>query len=261
MPALTQLLRRALVCLMLTAAVLNPAIAGAQDIRVWVYHNFPPFIVDEDRRTGLSYDLAALLTERSDGRYRFIVSVLPRQRLNLKIADDVPGIVLWANPAWFGDAEQTRFGWTAPVLNDRNDVISAAQVQLEYDGPQSLAGQTLVGVEGHRYPGVDSLVDDGVVTRVDVTSEEAVLHFIASARGDVAIIASSAARYYVRAMALDGAVHFSEPVHSQYQRSILVQPQLEPVRDYIDQALAQIRVTEQWRGIADAYGLPPEQLP
>ena len=55
MPALKQLLRRAVVCLMLIAAVLNPAIAGAQDIRVWVYHNFPPFIVDEDQQIGRAH--------------------------------------------------------------------------------------------------------------------------------------------------------------------------------------------------------------
>ncbi|MEP3056133.1 hypothetical protein [Ascidiaceihabitans sp.] len=51
--------------------------AQAETVRVWVYHNFPPFVIDVDNQSGLSYDFARELTVRSDGQYDFVVEVLP----------------------------------------------------------------------------------------------------------------------------------------------------------------------------------------
>ncbi len=78
----------------------------ADTIKVWTYHEFPPFIVNEQAQTGLSYDLVELLTERSGGEHEFRLQVAPRERLNNRLKVKEPGIVLWVNPNWFDDTEQ-----------------------------------------------------------------------------------------------------------------------------------------------------------
>ncbi|CAN0323438.1 unnamed protein product, partial [Chrysoparadoxa australica] len=57
-----------LALLVLWTTIWSTGRASAHDITMWVYHNFPPFVVDEDSRTGMSFDLAQMLTDRSEGR-------------------------------------------------------------------------------------------------------------------------------------------------------------------------------------------------
>ncbi|WP_147106166.1 hypothetical protein [Tateyamaria sp. syn59] len=233
----------------------------AEDVSVWVYHNYPPFIVDIAEERGLSYDLARLLTDASDGAFQFNVMVLPRQRLNQRLQGDMPGLVMWANPAWFGDTGRTTFLWTDPVLRDRNVVISPAEEAFEYDGPKSLTGMTMVGVRGHRYPGVDSLVRAGLVERVDMRSERSLVQFIASSRGRVAIVADSAVRYFVNELGLGDAVHVAEQAHSTYQRFILVQPQLQAVHTFLENTVPGIAGSSVWAEKIAGYGLQESATP
>ncbi|WP_299691587.1 transporter substrate-binding domain-containing protein [uncultured Tateyamaria sp.] len=241
--------------LALCASLVTHGKAAAEDVPMWVYHNFPPYVVNEDLREGISFELADMLTAMSDGKYQFNVVVMPRKRLNNRIADGAPGMVLWANPAWFGDSDRTRFLWSAPVLNDQNDVISPTEVSFQYDGPGSLDGRMLVGVTGHRYPGVDGMIETGSVERIDVNAEDALVRFIASGRGEVAIVAQSAARYFVQKHELGEAVHFSGTPHSSYQRHILFQPELAPVHAYVQDALTRLQQSPDWAAAVDRYAL------
>ena len=234
--------------------------ASARDVSVWVYHNFPPYIVDMGREEGISFDLVRYLNDRADGAFTFHVEVLPRLRLNYRLNLEVPGIVLWANPAWFGDKEQTRYLWTSPILADSNVVISPRNSAFEYAGPDSLANMSLVGVRGHSYPGVDDLVADGRVVRFDVSAENHLMHFIATGRGDVAIIADSAARYHVKRYGLEDAVHFSETPHSRYSRNILVQPQLEDVHVFLQDTLPNLIASKDWSATVRSYGVQSDPL-
>ncbi|APX11796.1 transporter substrate-binding domain-containing protein [Tateyamaria omphalii] len=243
--------------LVLTALLVlsGPSRVWADDVSVWIYHNYPPFIIDIAEERGLSYDLARLLTDASDGAFQFNVMVLPRQRLNQRLGAGQPGLVMWVNPAWFGDTERTAFRWTDSILSDRNVVISPMEAPFEYHGPRSLTGMTLVGVRGHRYQDVDGLVGDGLVERVDLRSERNLVQFIASNRGRVAIVADSAVQYFVQDLALGDAVHVAEQPHSQYQRYILVQPQLSAAHDFLEEAVPVIMASPAWADVVERYGL------
>ncbi len=235
--------------------------ASAEDVDVWVYHNFPPYVVDGDSREGLSFDLADKLTEMSGGAYTFNVLVMPRERLNARMDAGQSGIVLWANPAWFGDQNKTRFHWTAPVISDRNDVISPVEVSFRYTGAESLRGTTLVGISGHRYPGVDDMIDNGDLERVDVSSEDALVRFVASGRGSVAIVAHSAATYYVRSLGLLDEVHFSDKPHSRYQRYILVPSDMDDLATFLQSSIAELNSQEAWKETVLSYGVNEDLLP
>ncbi|MBY5932191.1 transporter substrate-binding domain-containing protein [Tateyamaria omphalii] len=229
--------------------------ASAEEVSVWIYHNFPPFIVNIKQERGLSYDLARLLTQKSDGQFRFRAMVLPRQRLNQRLEAGHQGMVMWANPAWFDDATRTRFLWTDPILSDRNVVISPMEVAFEYDGPRSLTGMTMVGVRGHRYQDVDRLIDYDLVKRVDMRSERSLVQFIASGRGRVAIVAQSAAQYFVQELGLRDAVHVSERPHSSYRRYIMVQPQQTELYSFLLEAVPQLSESAEWAKILERYGV------
>ncbi|MEP3947320.1 hypothetical protein [Ascidiaceihabitans sp.] len=98
--------------------------AQAETVRVWVYNNFPPFVIDVDTQSGLSYDFARELTVRSDGQFDCVVEVLPRARLNRQMADGAEGTVFWANPVWFGGKEETKYLWSSKFTSDSSVVMS-----------------------------------------------------------------------------------------------------------------------------------------
>lgn len=246
--------------LFVVVTFVGPTKALAEDVSVWVYHDFPPFVVDKSAGAGLSFALADMLTQTAEGQFRFEVEVLPRPRLNQRLWAGERGIVLWVNPAWFGDIDQSRYLWSDAVLFDRNVVVSPRNTVFQYDGPRSLIGHPFVGIRGHSYTGVDPLVISGQVTRKNLSTEEALMRFIASGRGQVAIIADTAARYFVKALALEDSVHFSKQAHSRYERKVLVHPELTAVYDFLREALPKVTRTKEWQVRATAYGLRTDQL-
>ena len=128
----------------------NPArSAEARVVTIWIYHQFPPFITDTASGSGFSYDLARQLGKTSDRRYKFRVEAVTRERLNHLLAEGNEGLVLWANPAWFGDHQKQRYVWSDPLFLDHNDVISPRAAPIDYDSPASLNTLKLAGVRGH----------------------------------------------------------------------------------------------------------------
>lgn len=233
--------------------ILTVSAAFAEVVPVWIYHATPPFVVDEQKKTGLSYDLANLLTERSEGRFEFHVEVLPRVRLDKRLSSDVPGIVFWANNVWFGDKDKNQYLWSSAIMQDENAVISPASKPLEYESAGSLIGKDFVGVSGHHYQHVDALVKQGKINRMDVISQEAALLSIASGHTDVSILANCTAIYYSKNLGLGEKIHFSSNPHSYHQRHILVQPQLQAVFGFIEKFAIESADNAQWQALLENY--------
>ena len=229
--------------------------AWAETVSVWVYHDFPPYIVNADTKHGMSYDLAHLLSEMSNGKFQFEVEVLPRERLNQRIISGDPGIVLWVNNAWFGDKDKTKFLWSEPILHDQNAVISPADFPFDYKEPQTLLGMELICVRGHHYEGVEPLIQQGAVTRIDMNAEGHLIQYIASGRGRVAIVANSAAQYFVRELNLRDKIYFSPKSHSTYERYILVQPQMKALDAFLEAAMLELQQENTWGTVLGIYGL------
>lgn len=230
----------------------------ANAIPVWTYHAFPPFIINEQTETGLSYDLAALLTAKSEGKHQFKVEVLPRNRLDENLSSDDQGIVFWVNKAWFGDMDETKYLWSSALLSDSNSVISRSSNPVSYESADSLVGMSLVGVRGHHYKDMDELVKQNKVIRLNVSSEEAAIRFIASGRADVTIQSHSSAKYFANSLDLENKLHFSENPQSRYNRHILVQPQLQEVYKYIENFVTNLPANTKWNKLLEKYELSLE---
>lgn len=238
--------------------ILTVSAAHAEVVSVWIYHATPPFVVDQAKKTGLSYDLAKLLTERSEGRYDFHVEVLPRVRLDERLSSGDPGIVFWANNVWFGDKDKSRYLWSSAIMQDENAVISPVSDPLEYDNADSLIGKDFVGVRGHHYQYIDALVRQGDINRLDVISQEAALLSIASGHTDVSILANCTAVYYSKNLKLGDKIHFSSNPHTHYQRHILVQPQLRTVFAFVEEFATELADNAQWQVLLENYQITLE---
>lgn len=237
---------------------LLPLVCVAQKrVEVWTYHVSPPFIIDETR--GLSRALVTLLNvdPRNGGRFHFDLRPLPRKRVDQRLADDRPGVLLWATPR-FLSAEQTgRARWSPPLLRDQQDFVSLPDMPFEYDGPTSLRGMQLGGVLGHHYPDLDAEIASGAIRRQDVRSDLQNLQKLLSGRIHTLLIPRSTLLYYRKERKLGDLYVSAVPLY-QFTRHLLITDTLgKPATEYLEDFVATLPDNLEWQILLFRYGLEP----
>ncbi|WP_210398228.1 hypothetical protein [Motiliproteus sediminis] len=199
--------RRFSLATLCTLLLLSPlARAEAETIQLLSYHDHPPFVTGPGQ--GLTYDIAEQLNAIAVGEFHFDVTLVPRSRLNLMLKDWIAGkcpnshcnsswVVPWVNPKWgFIKGDSDNYLWQ-PLLEDANLMISNASRPLAYQSPESLRGLTLGGMRGHKYLGIDDLVNAGAITRIDGNHERDNLLKLIHGRIDVTLLPRSTTDYFL----------------------------------------------------------------
>lgn len=226
-----------------------------QRIEVWTYHLSPPFVVEG--RKGLSAAFVELLNEEPANRqrFRFELIELPRKRLDLRLADNRPGVLLWVAPHFLSPEQAARGQWTRPLLGDQQNVISRSQQPIDYWGPESLHGLAFGGLLGHLYAGLDADVALGRIRREDVASDLQNLEKVSSGRVDAALVPRSTLLYYRKAKRFDGLYIAPTALYS-FRRHLLITPSLgAPATDYVRQVVEKLPRNPRWLALLDRYGL------
>lgn len=181
---------------------------AAETIHVYTYHIHPPFVTGDG--VGQTFSLTSQLQAFAGGTYDFKVSQVPRSRLNMLLKSWVNGeckdkgnpacddswILLWVNQQWgFGGDPQGNFNWVG-IAEDSNSIISLQSAKVVYENPASLTGLKYGGISGHKYIGIDDLVDAGKITRVDGSNERDNILKLYMKRVDVILLPTSTIRYF-----------------------------------------------------------------
>ena len=204
---------------------------GTEEINVYTYHNHAPFIIKKTE--GLSHDLIKHLNDNSNGEYIFKLKVVPRNRLNYTLKPWINKecgvtkecasnwLVLWVNHKWgFGQDSLTNFSWTN-LFEDSNAIIYTKDKRIHYTNPNSLIGTKLAGISGHKYVGIDPLVKEGKIKRINGNNEEINLHKLLSKRVDVTLLPNSSFNYYVQHNDNLKNLEKSKIPHQKYMRNIM----------------------------------------
>lgn len=245
------------VCILAIAFLIAPLIANAnsnaQLISAYTYHLKPPYIIDLESETGLYFDFVDYLSQKVPG-FQFHLTYLPRKRLDIYLErNQLNGIIVGVNPAWFKDREEKKYFWTPKIFDDRDDVVSNIQSPLEYQGPESLFGKTIGGVLGYYYFGINEAVGAGKVSREDANSERALLEMIYHKRVTAGIVSNATFNYLVVKHGWQGRFHLSQQPHDLYTRHVLVPLNLEEVSAAINTVIDNIPNDPAWHKILDKY--------
>ena len=242
---------------LLLALLSAPLQAAEQEVEVWTYYTSPPFITGEG--AGLSHDFIDLLNRHTEGRYRFVLKVLPRTRINRNLETGQPGLVLFVSWIWMGDPQQTKYLWSPAILYDRNEVISRvdgkAPTQILFQGPDSLQGLTFGGELGRRYKGLQDAFASGQISRRDARREEQNLDMLVHGRIDVTSMASTVARYKVRQKGLEGRVYFSPEPLAYYTRHLLIVPSLSELEPVLAEFIEGLEQRPEWQRVKERYAV------
>lgn len=222
-------------------------------VYLYTYHNKPPFIVDLPKRTGMFYDLARLLSSKSQS-YRFITYYVPRKRLDrLLQSDRLDGVVIGAIPAWFKDVNETRYLWLPGFFEDADEFVSVKSHPFEYTTEDSLHGLTMAGVSGYYYFGVESSVSKGKLTRIDTIGEREVLTLIEKGRADMGIVSASVFKYFQKQGQIEQEFHFSKQKHEAFQRRAFTSLDNPQLHEHMLELFATMREDGSWERLVAQY--------
>lgn len=248
-----RLFRQGLWCLLLLFPFNAVVAQERQALTLYTYHLMPPHLIDLEKEQGLYFDVARYLNSHNS-RYQFNVKYLPRKRIKRLIENHkLKGAVLGVSPTWFKDKSETRYLWTASVLSDRDLLVSIAVKPFEYKGPSSLIGKTVGGVLGFYYFGVDELVAEGKVARLNTHSEEALLSMVLSQRVNAGIISEVTLAYLVKRNQWQGKFYVAKQPHDQYERRIMLLKDSQDAFAVLQQALQSMQSDPSWHQQVQQY--------
>jgi len=228
--------------------------AAPQMITIYEYHSFPPMVVSQEKRQGLSYSFARLLTDRSQGQFKFDVSIRTLPEVIRLLESEQAGVVLFVNPLWFGDVEETRYFWSKPVFTMRDEVVSRRRSPLEYNGGESFVGKTVLGISGYTYPDLDGLVQQGRATRINAKSDvQNLKRLVQDQMVDAAIVNSGPLNFYATLYGMTDDIYLSKKPQGEYQVKILMTRNLPKVNEYVNRLVQELGHNRNWLDMKRLY--------
>ncbi|WP_431689329.1 amino acid ABC transporter substrate-binding protein [Hahella sp. NBU794] len=223
-------------------------------VPVWTYYTSPPYGLHSD-----GYDLTSImcaeLSKLSGGKWRFEPQSLPRKRIDSYLERGDQAVVAWVNPSWFGDKQEEHYDWTHGVVTGRNEIVSLKLHPVEYHGPESLVGKSFGGVLGHRYVGIDELVEEGRIQRENASSFSSNFGKLLLRRIEVTMIPREELFYLMANEQVGAQLYISKQPHQEYQRKMLVTKGLKGVRDFMEAQWSTLNDHPDWRHLLQRYGL------
>lgn len=212
-------------------------------------YDTPPFIVDQKKETGLVFELAALLTARSRGKYEFKVTVLPRARL-LKVLEKNDGVVVvpLVAPKWFEDSEEKKFFWTSAMMDDENLVLSSRKKPVEFQGMESLKHLKTTVVSGHSLETVTNLQKTGEVESQPTNSLSNGLKMLARGRIDFVITGRLVADYLIQDLNLGQDIYISDRSVEKFERKFLLSKDADKnLQKWLEGEVQRLRRSGEWK--------------
>ncbi len=210
-------------------------------------------MIDIQKQQGLYYDFTDYLNRHSE-HFTFDAVHVPRKRIErMLIQHQLEGILLGVNPVWFDDKEQQKYFWSAPFTVDRDEIVSLASTSFEFTNPESFIGKVFGGVRGFYYFGINELVKQQKLQRVNTANEVDLFYMLLNQRIDVAVISNSTFSYMVKKNNWQQLFHLSKKPHDIYNRKVLVPKHLPEIFNDIDDIIATLPANKSWLNILKQY--------
>ena len=223
-------------------------VAGAKPVvSVYSYHLKAPLIIDQEAEQGLYYDFVNYLNS-NNSKYHFKLVYLPRKRIErLLDSESLDGILLGVNPVWFKDKNETKYLWTREVFTDRDEIVSLMSSAFEFKGPESITSKVFGGVRGFYYFGINEVVEQKKVLRVDVIKEVDLFKMLLLGRVDLAVISRSTFDYMIKENDWPHEFYLSKQPHDIYDRRVLVPKNQEYLFELLNEIVIHLPYDKSWQ--------------
>lgn len=229
--------------------------ANATKVDVYTYHDMPPYVINFADKQGLYFDFIAELNSNQPD-YNFNLIYMPRKRLDYRLEQNkLNGIVLGVNPKWFKDRNQTRYFWSPAIMEDKDVFVSLNKHPVFVSQLNDLKDKRVGGIRGFRYIGVDKLVAEKQITRVDTQTESQLFDMLKKNRVDTAIL--SIYTFYFLSENTRSEYYIAKQHHDAFTRHILIPKQDNKLLfETLDNTLINEAFIKNWHRKLDNYTMP-----
>ena len=231
-------------------------VSASTTVTLYAYHQAPPFVINADTDTGLNYDLVRALQQEMGDEVQLRLQLISRPELNQRFKEQLPTIALWANPAWFGSPKPP-YLWSGTLFSDREVFVSPLQQNQKIQQLTDLSGARLGAIRGYSYPGLNEVIAEGKVQRIDADSDKENLALLLENRLDHVVITRSSFLYYGRQKQYLGKLKISGQPYPAYRRQLLFTDHYRDIYPRFEQAVQRLAKQQYWSDRLALYGLKP----
>ena len=228
---------------------LGTASLAAEKIQLLTYYTSPPFAVDGVPAAGsYTVQLAQWLSQWSGGRFEFVPRQVPRLRLDLMLAKpEWRGVVAWANPLWFPDAERQGLFWSSVLMSDRNLRVSRQDDKVLFAAGHPLRAARFGGISGHQYRHLEAEFRSGLLVREDAQNELSNVLKLQHKRVDLILLQASSLPY-LRAQLPDFArwAYVDPQPQLEFERFLFTSRNNPDLLAFLNQALPHLAQDPRW---------------
>ncbi|MDC0663530.1 substrate-binding periplasmic protein [Marinobacter sp. SS21] len=212
---------------------------------------YPPYlIIDDDRMSGIIWDVVARISEQL--QYQIAPIKIPRKRVDELVykgyVDATPRAIEWTQ-------EPDRFLFTDPIVNVEEVFFYPAGKEFQFQTPMDLEAKTIVTHLGYRYPALRQMFDHGLAQRFDVNDDVDLFRYLLdSDRFDAAIADRLVGQWIIRNHpSMDGMLKATANSLSDYGFRLMVRRDLDGFVAAFNDKLAELKASGELEQILSAY--------
>lgn len=230
---------------------LNPTSSYAkQDVEFYIYFDKPPFIVDKEKKIGLSYEFMDALNQYSE-KYNYKITYLPKKRA-INFAKKYSG-VLWTNNLWVNDPDNLKFNWITDLIFEKELYITNDE-KLTYESVESLYGKVFVTVRGYTYFNLEDAFNSKKIKKVEVHNEKVIPLMLISNKADVGVVGHQTYQYIKRTLPeAKNNLYTLTGYKKEFYRSILIDKSKPELKQDIESWLNSDNGKKVWQSLKNKW--------
>ena len=151
---------------------------------------------------------------------------LPRRRQDRALAMNEAHVFCLHSPLFLTAGERSDYLFTDPIYRTGDHVITLPGSDLEFHGPEDLAGHTVGLVLGYGYGPLEQLLEQGRVWQMRVSGEGELMRVLERGRVDAVVGNRHVAPYQRRLLGLDPeGIVIHEPPLYEFDLVLVVRPE------------------------------------
>lgn len=241
--------------LLVIIALLSSSNIWSATFDIYSYHSDPPFRLN-NQTTDLSRAWVQQFNELHDD-VKLNLVFISRPELNKRLEAKQPYLILWANPIWFASRD-SQVKASEPIFWDSDIWISLEKNKVTYAQPRDLIGKTIGGREGYFYKGVNALVKEGKINRVNQRQDYDNYQALMAGRIQAFVMSRSSFLFWKGTQAVDTQpLYIAMSAHDAYTRHVLVSEDRRHLLPPLNAFIKAMKNNSDWQkklkhwGIAD----------
>lgn len=219
------------------------------EIPVYVYHEFSPFVIQDNSKADLSRLFISKL--RQETGLNWVLHPIARSDLNKRISQKQPVTILWANPKWF--KQQANLLVSHPILWDADVIVYHPDRPINGSYPDAFNGKSFCAVEGHIYRHLIPLLAQQKITQVSEKFYQTCVDRLLNHQVDfIQLEKSQILNVYQHQ--LHKQIEMFQPNVDSFTRHMLISPSYSSFLPQINHVIQELANDPQWQQDLTLFG-------